>query len=192
MSNQAVRNSIILVAPFVLATSANAQSSSIPDPSNPEAEVPATIYTSLIPQAEVSSVGRLDQPKFPWSELYLPGGEFVPESTFDGGGSSQVMSDETMMSGGQMSHGDMGHGDDSDMAMSSASSDAQGIIQKIYHDDGKVKLKHGPIDKLGMPGMTMIFYLKDPALMEGLSVGDEVGFDVELDGTTFYITGFEK
>ena len=70
--------------------------------------------------------------------------------------------------------------------------DARGIIQKVFLDKGKVKLKHGPINKYQMPGMTMIFYVEDAALMEGLEEGDEVGFDIELKGTTFVITGFER
>ena len=95
-----------------------------------------------------------------------------------------------VMSSDEMTHEHMDHGDD--MTMSSSTSDSRGVIKKIYADDGKVKMKHGPIEKLDMPGMTMIFYVKDSALLNELTVGNEVGFDVEFDGSTFYIIRFEQ
>ena len=86
----------------------------------------------------------------------------------------------------------MDHGEGAEMMMSTGETDSRGVIKKIYLDDGKVKLKHGPIDRLEMPGMTMIFYVKDPSILDGLTVGEEVGFDVEMDGTAFYIIRFEQ
>lgn len=190
MSHEAVSCRVALL--ILLALSAGAGATELnPDPSDPNAKVPSTVYESVLPQSDVSSVSRLNEPQLPWQELYEPGGKFVPETALDGMASSQMMSEESMTDG-QMSHENMGHGDDSGMVQPFGSSDARGIVKKIYLDDGKVKLEHGPIDKLGMPGMTMIFYVKDPVLMKGLNVGEEVGFDVELDGTTFYITGFER
>ena len=150
---------------------------------DPGATVPATVYESVFPDS--SAQRDLDAPQYPWKELYHPDGTFIRESTFDGTGMSS-----DMMSSDDMTHEHMDHGDG--MTMSSDSSDSRGVVKKIYADDGKVKMKHGPIEKLDMPGMTMIFYVKDPALLNELTVGDEVGFDVELDGSTFYIIRFEQ
>ena len=190
MSHEAVSCKVTLLSLLALSAGAGATELNV-DPSDPDAKVRPTVYESVLPQSGVSSVSRLDEPRLPWQALYDQDGKFVPETALDGMASPQMMSEESMTDG-QMSHENMGHGDDSGMVQPFGSSDARGIIKKIYLDDGKVKLEHGPIEKLGMPGMTMIFYVKDPVLMEDLNVGEEVGFDVELDGTTFYITGFER
>ena len=151
-----------------------------------DAEVPATVYESVLPDPNTAK--QLDAPPLPWTGLYRPDGKFVPESELGG----MSMSDEMMAPNDGMSHESMGHSGDSAMMMPSAKSDSRGVVKKIYSKDGKIKLKHGPIDKLEMPGMTMIFYVKDPAMLDELKEGDEVGFDVELDGNSFYIIRFER
>lgn len=151
----------------------------------PDTAVPPTVYESVFPEATGS--GQLDAPQYPWTGLYEADGTFVPESAFgEMSSSSQMTMDE------DMSHSNMDHGDESEMMTSSDETDSRGVIKKIYLDDGKVKLKHEPIDRLEMPGMTMIFYVKDPALLDGLTEGEEVGFDVEMDGNAFYIIRFEQ
>jgi Cu(I)/Ag(I) efflux system protein CusF len=152
---------------------------------DPDASVPPTIYESVFPDS--SGFDQLDAPQYPWKALYEPDGKFIPESTFGG-----TTSSSQMMSSDDMSHSDMDHGEGAEMMMSTGETDSRGVIKKIYLDDGKVKLKHGPIDRLEMPGMTMIFYVKDPSILDGLTVGEEVGFDVEMDGTAFYIIRFEQ
>jgi len=152
---------------------------------DPNTAVLPTVYESVFPEAPGSS--QLDAPQYPWKDLFQLNGKFVSESTFGAtSSSSQMMTDD------DMSHSDMDHGDGSGMTMSSGETDSRGIIKKIYLGDRKVKVKHGPIDRLEMPGMTMIFYVKDPALLDGLTEGAEVGFDVEMDGTAFYIIRFEQ
>lgn len=68
----------------------------------------------------------------------------------------------------------------------------EGEIKKIDTAAGKITLKHGPIEKLEMPGMTMVFQLKDKALLSGLSVGDMVLFDVERTGGAMTVTDIKK
>ncbi|NCF36542.1 MAG: hypothetical protein GWP56_09160, partial [Gammaproteobacteria bacterium] len=34
--------------------------------------------------------------------------------------------------------------------------DATGVIKQIKASEGKLKIAHGPIERLGMPGMTMM------------------------------------
>ena len=65
-------------------------------------------------------------------------------------------------------------------------------MRKVDPEQGKVTLKHGPIERLEMPGMTMVFRVKDMAELDGLSPGGEVEFDVQMDGTTFYVTRIRK
>lgn len=56
-------------------------------------------------------------------------------------------------------------------------------IRKIYLDAGKITLKHGPIDNLGMGAMTMSFAVKDKASLKNFKEGDTVSavFDM-VDG----------
>lgn len=41
-------------------------------------------------------------------------------------------------------------------------------VRKIYLDTGKVTLKHGAIDNLGMGAMTMTFAVKDKAVLKNV------------------------
>ena len=66
--------------------------------------------------------------------------------------------------------------------------DAQGIVRKIQPAQGKVKIEHGPIDRLGMPAMTMVFKVEDPAQLEGLEKGSPVEFSVDNSSGGFVIT----
>lgn len=61
---------------------------------------------------------------------------------------------------------------------------SEGEVRKIDKQAGKITLKHGPLENLGMPGMTMVFRAKDPAALDKVKVGDSVQFRVEqIDGT---------
>nr|WP_311530185.1 copper-binding protein [uncultured Ralstonia sp.] len=53
-------------------------------------------------------------------------------------------------------------------------------VRKIYPDTGKVTLKHGDIDNLGMGAMTMTFAVKDKAALKNFKEGDKVSavFDI--------------
>ena len=72
-------------------------------------------------------------------------------------------------------------------------SDAE--IRKFDKEAKKVTLKHGPIKNLEMPGMTMVFQVRDPALIEKLSklaVGDKIKFSAEQLQGAYVVTGAEK
>lgn len=71
-------------------------------------------------------------------------------------------------------------------------SDTRGRVESINTSEGKVKLKHGPIPKFDMPGMTMVFRVQDPKLLTQIKVGDEVGVTLEKSGSALLITGFQK
>ena len=43
-----------------------------------------------------------------------------------------------------------------------------------------------------MPGMTMVFRVKDPAILDQVKEGDEVGVTIEADGPRILVTGFQK
>lgn len=52
----------------------------------------------------------------------------------------------------------------------------EGEVKKIDTERGKVTLKHGPIENLGMPAMTMVFTAKDRSQLATLKPGDKVQF----------------
>lgn len=70
--------------------------------------------------------------------------------------------------------------------------DATGTIKTIRSEQGKVKIEHGPIERLGMPAMTMMFKVNDPATLIGLEKGDSVRFSVDNSAGGFVITDIES
>jgi len=63
----------------------------------------------------------------------------------------------------------------------------EGEVRKIDKEAGKLTLKHGPILNLDMPDMTMVFRVKDPAMLDQVKVGDKVKF--AADKISGVITG---
>ena len=62
-----------------------------------------------------------------------------------------------------------------------------GEIKKIDAEQGKVTLKHGAIDNLGMPGMTMVFRA-DAAVLARFKPGDAVKFKADRVDGAFKVT----
>lgn len=69
---------------------------------------------------------------------------------------------------------------------------ADGEVRRIDKDAGKITLRHGPIQNLKMPGMTMVFQVKDPALLDKVSAGDKIRFSAEKIGSAYVVTGIES
>ena len=63
-----------------------------------------------------------------------------------------------------------------------------GEIKGVDTDRGTVTLKHGPIENLGMPDMTMIFHVAKPIQITSLKVGDKVRFKADRVQGTFVVT----
>jgi len=73
-----------------------------------------------------------------------------------------------------------------------ASSDlAEGEVRKVDKDNKKLTLKHGPLKNLDMPGMTMVFQVKDDTMLDKVQVGDKVRFLAEKIDGTFTVTRIE-
>ena len=68
-----------------------------------------------------------------------------------------------------------------------------GQVTKIDESAGKITLKHGPIKKLDMnEGMTMVFRVQDPVMLQQVKVGDKVKFDADRINGQFTVTKIEK
>ena len=63
-----------------------------------------------------------------------------------------------------------------------------GEVRKIDMQAGKLRLKHGEIKNLDMPGMTMVFVVKDKAMLDTLNTGDKVKFKAINDAGKFTVT----
>ena len=66
-----------------------------------------------------------------------------------------------------------------------------GEIRKIDKENGKLTIRHGPIKNLDMPGMTMVFQVQDPAVLEKVQVGDKVRFTADKIDGKFTVTSLD-
>ena len=66
-----------------------------------------------------------------------------------------------------------------------------GEIKKVDKDTGTLTIQHGPITNLGMPGMTMVFKVQDPAVLGQVKAGDKIRFHVELVNGVMTVTKLE-
>jgi Cu/Ag efflux protein CusF len=76
-------------------------------------------------------------------------------------------------------------------AAASAADMTEGEIRKVDKDAKKLTIKHGEIKNLDMPGMTMVFQVKEPALLDKVKVGDKVKFRAEKAGSGYVVTVIE-
>lgn len=67
-----------------------------------------------------------------------------------------------------------------------------GQVMKIDEPAGKITLKHGPIKNLDMESMTMVFRVKDPAMLKSVKVGDNVKFEAERVDGAITVTRIDK
>ena len=68
-----------------------------------------------------------------------------------------------------------------------------GEVKKIDEGAGKITLKHGPAKSLGMDDpMTMVYRVKDPAMLKQVKVGDKVTFEAEEAASGYTVTRIDK
>ncbi|MCK1369344.1 copper-binding protein [Bradyrhizobium sp. 62] len=68
-----------------------------------------------------------------------------------------------------------------------------GEVKKIDEAAGKITLKHGAAKNLGMDEpMTMVYRVKDPAVLKQVKVGDKVTFEAEEATSGYTVTRMEK
>ncbi|MYN03238.1 RND transporter [Pseudoduganella sp. DS3] len=80
------------------------------------------------------------------------------------------------------------HGDHGQPAASSATDTTDGEIRKVDKPSGKLTIKHGELKNLGMGAMTMVFKVKDAAMLDKVQAGDKVRFTVDK---TMTVTAIE-
>jgi Cu/Ag efflux protein CusF len=87
---------------------------------------------------------------------------------------------------GKMSMGGSAQSGDAKTSMS------HGEIKKVNKAAGKLTIKHGPLENLGMGAMTMVFKAKDPAMLDQVGVGDKIDFVAEDIGGALTVTKLQK
>jgi len=65
---------------------------------------------------------------------------------------------------------------------------SEGEVKKVDKDTGRLTIKHGPLENLGMPGMTMVFGVKDASTLDALKTGDKIKFVAEKLEGRFVVT----
>ena len=66
-----------------------------------------------------------------------------------------------------------------------------GEVRKVDKDARKITLRHGEIKQLDMPAMSMVFQVKDPAMLDKVKAGDKVKFKAENAGGAMTLTEIE-
>ncbi len=61
-------------------------------------------------------------------------------------------------------------------------------VRKVDKENKNITLKHGLIKNLDMPGMTMVFAVKDAAMLDNLKAGDKIKFKAEQTGSAITVT----
>jgi len=72
-----------------------------------------------------------------------------------------------------------------------AASLTDGEVRKVDKDAKKLTIRHGPIKNLDMPPMTMVFQVKDAAMLDKVNAGDKIKFSADKIGGAYTVTGIE-
>jgi len=67
-----------------------------------------------------------------------------------------------------------------------------GQVTKVDQSAGKITIRHGPLKKFDMDGMTMAFRAADPAMLKAVKAGDKVKFLSDRIDGQFTVTRIEK
>jgi Cu(I)/Ag(I) efflux system periplasmic protein CusF len=67
----------------------------------------------------------------------------------------------------------------------------EGEVRRLDKGAGKITLKHGPIANLDMPSMSMVFVVKDRAMLDRVKEGDTVRFKADKIQGAYTVTEIE-
>lgn len=67
----------------------------------------------------------------------------------------------------------------------------EGEIRKVDKKAGKVTIRHAELKNLNMPPMTMVFQVKDEAMLDQVKAGDKVDFVADKVGGKFTVMQIE-
>lgn len=76
-------------------------------------------------------------------------------------------------------------------AATDAADMTDGEVRKVDKEAARLTLRHGEIKNLDMPPMTMVFQVKDAALLDKVKTGDKVKFRAEKSAGSYVVTAIE-
>lgn len=68
---------------------------------------------------------------------------------------------------------------------------SEGMVKKVDKDQSKLTIKHGPLENLGMPAMTMVFRVQDVGWLDQVKPGDTIRFLADKVGGVLTVTTLE-
>jgi len=77
------------------------------------------------------------------------------------------------------------------LAQTQALPTVEGEVRKVDKATGKISLRHGEIKNLDMPPMSMVFQVKDPALLDKVKAGDKVRFTADQINGDYTVMSIE-
>lgn len=98
------------------------------------------------------------------------------------------------MASAQTAGGHAGHGTPAAPPATGATTAPEwvpGEVRRVDRENRKVTLRHGEIRSLQMPPMTMVFEVRDPALLDGLQPGKRIRFAAEEVKGAYVVTAVE-
>lgn len=67
-----------------------------------------------------------------------------------------------------------------------------GVVTQVDAAAGTITFNHGAIPAIGWPAMTMQFHAEDPAILQGIAVGDNVAFELKSSSEPSIVTMVQK
>lgn len=77
-------------------------------------------------------------------------------------------------------------------SLAGAAEMTDGQIRKIDKDNQTLTIKHGALKNLDMPGMTMVFKVSNPAMLDQVKAGDTVKFTADKVNGALTVMSLEK
>jgi Cu(I)/Ag(I) efflux system protein CusF len=92
---------------------------------------------------------------------------------------------------GMSSHTHAEHATAPVSSVDAATPQTEGEVLQVDNASQKLTIKHGRIEALGMPPMTMDYAVKHPSFLALVKTGDKVKFTVEDVGGTYTIVALQ-
>lgn len=67
-----------------------------------------------------------------------------------------------------------------------------GTVTQVDAAAGAITINHGAIEAVSWPAMTMQFTTENPAILQGIGVGDSVSFELKSATETSVVTSVRK
>lgn len=78
------------------------------------------------------------------------------------------------------------------LCASAQAAPTEGEIRKVDQDAAKLTIRHAELTDLQMPPMTMVFKVRDKAMLSQVAVGDKVRFTAQKIDGALTVTAIEK